>query len=222
MCKSVDSFNFTLSRQRFIHFTDIICSISPSLRVGYFSSFVNCSPSNLFFFLCLLLRLEPMKLENAAYPFLAFTGIPSLSFRFTASNSVSISSFLQVKSVFCWKICNFSWSLLCALCNGVIFSSSNKAFGSTFFLSGGLPILWHDAGHPRQTEHCHVRPGSSASWNRGPVRRSHSAEAGPRPSAADGPEEVRHNYTYSSSQDQRKSQVASGGECPVVRMVDYY
>ncbi|XP_072220505.1 transferrin receptor 1a isoform X2 [Leuresthes tenuis] len=31
--------------------------------------------------------LEPMKLENAAYPFLAFTGIPSVSFRFTASNS---------------------------------------------------------------------------------------------------------------------------------------
>ncbi|KAM4551336.1 transferrin receptor protein 1-like isoform 1-T3 [Odontesthes bonariensis] len=30
--------------------------------------------------------LEPMKLENAAYPFLAFTGIPSLSFRFTANN----------------------------------------------------------------------------------------------------------------------------------------
>ncbi|KAK5859587.1 hypothetical protein PBY51_021135 [Eleginops maclovinus] len=30
--------------------------------------------------------LEPLKLDNAAYPFLAFSGIPSLSFRFTSGN----------------------------------------------------------------------------------------------------------------------------------------
>ncbi|XP_061696212.1 transferrin receptor 1a isoform X2 [Syngnathoides biaculeatus] len=30
--------------------------------------------------------LEPLKLENAAYPFMAFSGIPSLSFRFTSGN----------------------------------------------------------------------------------------------------------------------------------------
>ncbi|TKS80198.1 Transferrin receptor protein 1 [Collichthys lucidus] len=30
--------------------------------------------------------LEPMKLDNAAYPFLAFSGIPSVSFRFTSGN----------------------------------------------------------------------------------------------------------------------------------------
>ncbi|XP_053186332.1 transferrin receptor protein 1-like [Scomber japonicus] len=30
---------------------------------------------------------EPMKLDNAAYPFLAFSGIPSVSFRFTSGNS---------------------------------------------------------------------------------------------------------------------------------------
>lgn len=31
--------------------------------------------------------LEPLKLDSAAYPFLAFTGIPSVSFGFTAGNS---------------------------------------------------------------------------------------------------------------------------------------
>ncbi|XP_044076872.1 transferrin receptor 1a isoform X2 [Siniperca chuatsi] len=31
--------------------------------------------------------LEPLKLDNAAYPFLAFSGIPSVSFRFTPANS---------------------------------------------------------------------------------------------------------------------------------------
>ncbi|XP_071346594.1 transferrin receptor protein 1-like [Trachinotus anak] len=31
--------------------------------------------------------LEPLKLDNAAYPFLAFSGIPSVSFRFTSGNS---------------------------------------------------------------------------------------------------------------------------------------
>ncbi|CAK6952118.1 transferrin receptor protein 1-like [Scomber scombrus] len=31
--------------------------------------------------------MEPMKLDNAAFPFLAFSGIPSVSFRFTSSNS---------------------------------------------------------------------------------------------------------------------------------------
>ncbi|KAK1879251.1 Transferrin receptor protein 1 [Dissostichus eleginoides] len=31
--------------------------------------------------------LEPLKLDNAAYPFLAFSGIPSVSFRFTSDNS---------------------------------------------------------------------------------------------------------------------------------------
>ncbi|KAM9322781.1 transferrin receptor protein 1-like [Pholidichthys leucotaenia] len=31
--------------------------------------------------------LEPLKLHNAAYPFLAFSGIPSLSFRFTAGSA---------------------------------------------------------------------------------------------------------------------------------------
>ncbi|KAL3054710.1 hypothetical protein OYC64_017614 [Pagothenia borchgrevinki] len=31
--------------------------------------------------------LEPLKLDNAAYPFLAFSGIPSVSFRFTSENS---------------------------------------------------------------------------------------------------------------------------------------
>ncbi|XP_033959771.1 transferrin receptor protein 1-like isoform X2 [Pseudochaenichthys georgianus] len=31
--------------------------------------------------------LEPLKLDNAAYPFLAFSGIPSASFRFTSENS---------------------------------------------------------------------------------------------------------------------------------------
>ncbi|XP_039998898.1 transferrin receptor 1a [Xiphias gladius] len=31
--------------------------------------------------------LEPLKLDNAAYPFLAFSGIPSVSFRFTPGNS---------------------------------------------------------------------------------------------------------------------------------------
>ncbi|XP_077413901.1 transferrin receptor protein 1-like [Vanacampus margaritifer] len=30
--------------------------------------------------------LEPLKLDNAAYPFIAFSGIPSLSFRFTSGN----------------------------------------------------------------------------------------------------------------------------------------
>ncbi|XP_061654709.1 transferrin receptor 1a isoform X2 [Phyllopteryx taeniolatus] len=30
--------------------------------------------------------LEPLKLDNAAYPFMAFSGIPSLSFRFTSGN----------------------------------------------------------------------------------------------------------------------------------------
>ncbi|XP_019733435.1 transferrin receptor 1a [Hippocampus comes] len=30
--------------------------------------------------------LEPLKLDNAAYPFIAFTGIPSLSFQFTSGN----------------------------------------------------------------------------------------------------------------------------------------
>ncbi|XP_045908240.1 transferrin receptor protein 1-like [Micropterus dolomieu] len=31
--------------------------------------------------------LEPLKMDNAAYPFLAFSGIPSVSFRFTHANS---------------------------------------------------------------------------------------------------------------------------------------
>ncbi|XP_070774759.1 transferrin receptor protein 1-like [Enoplosus armatus] len=31
--------------------------------------------------------LEPLKLDNAAYPFLAFSGIPSVSFRFTSANA---------------------------------------------------------------------------------------------------------------------------------------
>uniref|UniRef100_A0A4W6C2V0 Transferrin receptor protein 1 n=1 Tax=Lates calcarifer TaxID=8187 RepID=A0A4W6C2V0_LATCA len=32
-------------------------------------------------------QLEPLKLDNAAYPFLAFSGIPSVSFRFAPSNA---------------------------------------------------------------------------------------------------------------------------------------
>ncbi|KAM7401141.1 hypothetical protein PAMA_005367 [Pampus argenteus] len=31
--------------------------------------------------------MEPLKMENAAYPFLAFSGIPSVSFRFTSDNA---------------------------------------------------------------------------------------------------------------------------------------
>uniref|UniRef100_A0A8D0A8T8 Transferrin receptor protein 1 n=1 Tax=Sander lucioperca TaxID=283035 RepID=A0A8D0A8T8_SANLU len=38
------------------------------------------------FYMCLLSRLVPMKLDNAAYPFLAFSGIPSVSFGFTSDN----------------------------------------------------------------------------------------------------------------------------------------
>uniref|UniRef100_A0A4W6C065 Transferrin receptor protein 1 n=1 Tax=Lates calcarifer TaxID=8187 RepID=A0A4W6C065_LATCA len=41
----------------------------------------------LFFLMCLFSRLEPLKLDNAAYPFLAFSGIPSISFRFAPSNA---------------------------------------------------------------------------------------------------------------------------------------
>uniref|UniRef100_A0A674MRC0 Transferrin receptor protein 1 n=1 Tax=Takifugu rubripes TaxID=31033 RepID=A0A674MRC0_TAKRU len=33
--------------------------------------------------------LEPLKVDNAAYPFLAFSGIPSISFRFTSGSKVS-------------------------------------------------------------------------------------------------------------------------------------
>uniref|UniRef100_A0A4W6C2U3 Transferrin receptor protein 1 n=1 Tax=Lates calcarifer TaxID=8187 RepID=A0A4W6C2U3_LATCA len=51
---------------------------------------VYTSPCYLIFFLmCLFSRLEPLKLDNAAYPFLAFSGIPSVSFRFAPSNAVS-------------------------------------------------------------------------------------------------------------------------------------
>lgn len=32
--------------------------------------------------------LEPLRMDNAAYPFLAFSGIPSISFRFTSGNNV--------------------------------------------------------------------------------------------------------------------------------------
>lgn len=47
---------------------------------------VNCL---IFLLTCLFLRLEPLKLDNAAYPFLALSGIPSVSFRFTSGSSVS-------------------------------------------------------------------------------------------------------------------------------------
>lgn len=40
-------------------------------------------------FMRLFSRYEDLKMDNAAYPFLAFSGIPSVSFRFTPGNSVS-------------------------------------------------------------------------------------------------------------------------------------
>lgn len=39
--------------------------------------------------MCVFSSLEPLKMDSAAYPFLAFSGIPSVSFRFTSHNSVS-------------------------------------------------------------------------------------------------------------------------------------
>lgn len=39
--------------------------------------------------MCLFFSLEPLSMDNAAFPFLAFSGIPSLSFRFTSSYLVS-------------------------------------------------------------------------------------------------------------------------------------
>nr|AHE13882.1 transferrin receptor 1 [Monopterus albus] len=59
--------------------------MSPNTDVSLFSQYAKGSwEANV---------LEPMKLDNAAYPFLAFSGIPSLSFRFTASGNTDYQFF---------------------------------------------------------------------------------------------------------------------------------
>ncbi|XP_061696213.1 transferrin receptor 1a isoform X3 [Syngnathoides biaculeatus] len=120
--------------------------------------------------------LEPLKLENAAYPFMAFSGIPSLSFRFTSGNMKRDAP-----------------------------SALLTAGVAQIPPPPGLSLLRHLAGHAGEADRRHVQPAPAAGRGRRQVRGSHRAQAGPRPPAADGPAQVRQDHSGSRGADQQES-----------------
>lgn len=79
--------------------------------------------------LCFFSRLEPLTLDSAAYPFLAFSGIPSVSFRFTSDELVSDAAVVD--------------AIKLGPCGCTVFG----------FPLSGLPVLWDDAGQSGEAEH---------------------------------------------------------------------